>query len=459
MSWNREARRSWLGALVLLLSVLAGRAASVDYAAVDAVFSEHCLDCHAAKDPEGQLVLETFDMLMKGGESGPAIVASNSTASLLVRLIEGKIQKEGKPKLMPPGKRKKLNAAEIATIKSWIDAGAPAPAVASRKPLVIPKIAVRGTPRNPINALAYSAAAKRLALARYAGVEVLDENFEVTRTLAGPQGNVNAVAFSADGEELFAAGGQPGVAGEIRQWRVKSGEPVRTFEGHQDAVYGLALSPDGKLMATGGYDQKIKLWNLESGKEARTLSGHNGCVYELAFRPDGKILASASADRTVKLWDVASGERRDTLSQSSKELFSLAFSPDGRRLAAGGADNRIRVWEISQAATETSNHLLHSKFGHEGAILRLVFSRDGEWLLSAADDKSVKLWDPASMKERLLLEPQPDWPPGLAFVGGQAAVGRADGSLVRYDLQTGKPIGSAKLNNSAATATLRAGGR
>src|SRR5205823_3361663 len=135
-----------------------------------------------------------------------------------------------------------------------------------------------------------------------------------------------------------------------------------------------------KTLATGSYDQKIKLWKVETGEELKTLSGHNGCVFDLAFRPDGKILASASADRTVKLWDVTSGERRDTLSQPLKELYAVAFSPDGKRLYAGGVDNRIRVWEVSEMAAETTNPILYSKFAHEGTILRLAFSSDGETL-------------------------------------------------------------------------------
>ncbi len=423
----------------VLLGTCEGKPA--DYSDVNAILTEHCLDCHAAKDPEGQLVLESFETLMKGGETGPAIVASNSVESLLVRMIEGHVEKNGKPKIMPPGKRKKLTGEQIATIKSWVDGGAKAPAMGSRKELVVPRIQPRGSPRNPINALAYSAPTKLLAVARYGSVELLPDDAGPTRTLGGHLGNVNAIVFANHDGELFAAGGQPGVAGEVRHWRVGSGELIRAWEGHQDAIYGMALSPNGKVLATGSYDQKIKLWNLETGQEAKTLSGHNGCVYDLAFRPDGKILASASADRTVKLWDVESGERRDTLSQSSKELFSVAFSPDGRRLVAGGADNRIRVWQISDAAAETSNPMLHSIFAHEGAILNLVFSPDGMLMLSAADDRSVKLWDAVTMKERLLLESQPDWPAALAFMQDKAlAVGRLDGTLSRYDLATGKPI-------------------
>src|ERR1051325_1595832 len=98
-----------------------------DYAAVEAIVTRHCLDCHAAQDPEGKLVLETFETLMKGGESGAVILPGKSADSLLVKMVEGRIERDGKKKIMPPGKRTKLNADEIAAIREWIDAGAPAP--------------------------------------------------------------------------------------------------------------------------------------------------------------------------------------------------------------------------------------------------------------------------------------------------------------------------------------------
>ena len=147
--------------------------------------------------------------------------------------------------------------------------------------------------------MAYASGPRLLAAGRYAEVELRSaDTRQVVRSLSGHRGNVNALAFSSDGSELFAGSGEAGLLGEIRQWKVADGSFVRVFEGHKDAVYALALSPDGKTLATGSYDQKVKLWDVETGKELKTLSGHNGTVYALAFRPDGKILASASADRT-----------------------------------------------------------------------------------------------------------------------------------------------------------------
>jgi len=78
--------------------------ATADYAAVHAIFEKHCLDCHAAQEPEAKLVLESFETLMKGGESGPALVAGKSGESLLVKMVEGSTERDGKRLIMPPGK-------------------------------------------------------------------------------------------------------------------------------------------------------------------------------------------------------------------------------------------------------------------------------------------------------------------------------------------------------------------
>lgn len=438
----RWLRHSFFSACVLiLLCAFRATAAGPDYAAVDKIFSTYCLDCHDSQDPEAKLVLENYEGLMKGGENGAAIVPGKSGDSRLVKMIEGKITKGDKTLVMPPKKRKKLDPEEIATIKAWIDAGAKPPAAAIVKELIIPQIKPTVAPRNPVNVIAHIPNSPLIALGRYAEVQLFSsETGSLIRTLSGHHGNVNALAVSAHGHRLYAAGGEDVRFGEVKIWQVADGSLIRTLRGHKDAIFSIALSPDGKTLATGSYDQKIKLWDIATGKELKTLSGHNGCVYGLAFRPDGKILASASGDRTVKLWDVATGARRDTLSQPLKDVFSVAFSPDGKKLVAGGVDNRIRIWQISDSAAETTNPILDSKYAHEGAILRLAFSTDGRTLASTADDRTVKIWNFQDMHERVLLEKQPDWAPALDFVtSNEIAVGRLDGSVAFYDLN-GKPL-------------------
>ncbi len=426
--------------------------AAIDYdKQIAPLLDQYCADCHGADDPDGGFRVDAFAEMIKGGEEGPSIVVGKSAESLLVKFLEGRSGRGGKNEFMPPGKRDKLKPEEIALIKSWIDSGAKGPVVAADQPpkpreVITAKVAPKVTPPRMIQAVAFSDAAKLVAVGRYGEVELLNPlTRAVVRKLAGFKGRVNAVAFSADGKAVFAAGGEPGIAGEVQQWQVVDGKAVRRFEGHLDACYALTLSPDGKVLATGSYGQKIKLWDTTTGKELTTLKGHNGAVYGLGFRPDGKVLASASADRTVKLWSIPDGQRLDTLSQPTKEQNAVVFSRDGKQLFAGGADNRIRIWTISMEAKEGTNALSTARFAHEGGILNLTRSGDGTLLASAATDRSLKIWQTSDLTEKQVLEKQPDWAPGLVFADkNQLVAGRVDGSLAVYDSTNGKPVMAAK---------------
>lgn len=437
-------------ALALVASTrLFAAPAPVDYAAkIAPLFEEHCIDCHSNDDPDGEFSLETFEALLKGGKTEKPIKPGNAQDSLLVKFLEGRSGKEGKNKFMPPGKKEHLTADQIALIRQWIDAGALPPAAPAKIADVLaslPKIATKVTPKKAIQALAFSPKAGLIAAGSNGSIQLLNATTrQPVRTLDGVAGKVNALAFSMDGALLFAAAGDPGLGGVAYQWKVTDGALVRKLEGHKDALYALALSPDGQTLATGSYDQKIKLWSVANGTEIKTLSGHTGGVFGLSFRPDGKVLASASADRTVKLWEVASGKRLDTFSQPLKEQHTVAFSPDGKSVAAGGVDNRIRIWTISADAQEGTNPLRTTRFAHEGAILNLLFSPDGNTIASTAADRTAKLWRTADVSELHLLESQSDWAPALTLVNNQLALGRLDGSLAFYDLATGQPVAAPK---------------
>src|SRR5262249_59627190 len=129
------------------------------------------------------------------------------------------------------------------------------------------------------------------------------------------------------------AAGAPASAGELRLYAVPSNglpgsKPDGVFAAHADLIQDVAFSPDGKLLATCGYDRLIKLWDPATGKEVRTLKDHSDAVYSLAFSPDGKLLASGAADRAVKVWEVASGVRLYTLGESTDWVYAVAFTPD-----------------------------------------------------------------------------------------------------------------------------------
>ena len=428
--------RALLAIVFSLGSHPALQAAAPDYADVQKIFQAHCMDCHSSEDPEGKLVLENFDTLMKGGQSGAVLAAGKSGDSLLIKFLEGRSGKTGKNQFMPPGKRDHLPLAQITLVKAWIDAGAKRPAVATTAEIRFPDIKPRVAPPRAIHALAHDPGSKLMALGQpgalaWANAASAGERQpRVPAPFTGHRGNVNALLFARDG--LYAAGGDNGFPGELRFWNVKEARPVRILRGHRAAIYAMAITTDGSLLATGSYDQKIILWNTKDGAPVRELSGHSGAIFGLSFRADGKVLASASADATIKLWSVATGARLDTFSQPLKAQHAVAFTPDGARLVAAGGDNRIRMWTVSATAVEGTNALLHSQFAHEGAILKLAFSPDGTHLASAAEDKTLKLWQASDLRLAKSFGRQPDWPTAIVFADAQLYVGRQDGSLQSY---------------------------
>src|SRR5205807_1105745 len=96
--------------------------------------------------------------------------------------------------------------------------------------------------------------------------------------------------------------------------------------GHRGAINGIALSPDGKMLATAASDKQVLLWQVPTGKELQALRGHQGWVHAVAFMPGGRALASASQDGTVRLWDAATGKEVRTLLRQRLPVKQLAVS-------------------------------------------------------------------------------------------------------------------------------------
>jgi hypothetical protein len=218
-----------------------------------------------------------------------------------------------------------------------------------------------------------------------------------------------------------------------------------TLQKHSDIIYGLAFSPDGKLLASGSYDRLIRVWSTGGeAKEIHILKDHSDAVYGVAFSPDGALLASGGADRAVKVWDVPSGRRLFTLGESTDWVYAVAWSPLWQQgetpsylLAAAGVDRSIRIWKVNREGGE----IVHSVFAHEAAITHLAYSRDGRTLYSLAEDRRVKAWDTRKMIERGRHYPRQE-ESVLSFAvrpdGKQLALGRYDGTLVLLDAVTGK---------------------
>lgn len=413
--------------------------AALDFAAnVAPIFDKYCTGCHSDDEPDGGLDLTSYKALLEGGDQGNALVPGNSSESRLIRLVT----RQEEP-FMPPGKRKAPTAEEVEILQRWIDDGAKPP-TRPRVPrtLQTPRVELTAPPRQPITAVAFSPQGESLALGRYASFEFYSiSQRQVVRRVAGLRGQIMDLAYTHGGSHIVTGGGDPGLAGTADLWNVASGERVRSFEGHTESILAVALSSDSTVLATGSYDGDIRVWDTATGKQLHQLDGHNGAVFDLAFRPNSSLLGSASGDRTVKLWDTKSGERLTTFTEPTKEVYALAFSANGKRLAAAGIESRIRIWSIGEKIRDGTSPLLYSRYGHEGAIIRLAYSADGTLLLSAAEDRTVKIWEATSLNERFLLKKQPDWPAAVDFApqSDRIAVGCMEGTLEFFDVRTGFP--------------------
>jgi len=219
------------------------------------------------------------------------------------------------------------------------------------------------------------------------------------RVLTGLTAPAYSVRFSADGRLALSGGAttgygprittvQQGTNKSLKLWDVATGNLLRTFEGHTNAISSVALSPDGRTALSGSWDHTIKLWDLASGQEIRTLRGHMELVTSVDYAPDGQTALSAGgADKTVRLWDLASGKEIRTLSGHTDWVSSVAYAPDGRTAISGSWDHTIKVWDLASGQT------IRTLSGHKANIHAVAFMPDGHTVLSAADDGTIKIWD------------------------------------------------------------------
>ena len=303
--------------------------------------------------------------------------------------------------------------------------------------LLTPAVAVAAP---PVTAVAYSPKGDRVAFGWAGEVHVFLDSGEVRGRLK-LEGRVTALAFDPNEHWLAVAHGEAGKSGQIAL-APRGPKNAVAFTAHKDAIYALAFSPDGKTLATAGYDRVIHLWDVDD-KEAKraprlTLKDHSDAVYGLAFHPDGKLLASVSADRAVKVWDVATGKRLYTLGDATDWLYAVAWSPDKKHLAAAGVDKSVRVW----AADADGGKLVAAAFAHEKPVWRLAYSPDGALLYSAGEDKIVKAWNAAKLTEAKVYDAQPDTILDFALRpdGKQFALARFDGAGVLVDPATAKVV-------------------
>jgi WD40 repeat protein len=293
-----------------------------------------------------------------------------------------------------------------------------------------------------------------------------------------------AVAFGPDGKTVGVAGWE----GNVRFLDAATGKERVPLPGHLQEIGPLAITPDGKAVFTSGNDQSLRLWDIATGKELRILKAPavntydpekrkvvhpDGWIYSLHLTPDGKSLAVGQF-RCARIWDVSDPDRPrpgDLVDDSSqialapdgkslatvgrklklldvrtRKLLSeteiedgrnLCFSPDGRTLAVGGAKEVVRLYDV-----RTWRERAVLRGGGAQAVERMVFSPDGQLLVSSGMDWRIDVWEVASGHLRRRIDRKESMMDALAFSpdGRYLAIGGMSGAISIRDVASDRVI-------------------
>ena len=202
-------------------------------------------------------------------------------------------------------------------------------------------------------------------------------------------------ALSPDGK-LLATGDK---AGTVKLWDLASGRLLAAVEAHKGEVTALDFSPDGRELATCGFDDAV-LRDWDATAALNLLWGTDTAsagISALAFSPDGKTVAAMIRHHRVDFFDKLTGRQQEgfQVEHGFAEVRSLAFSPDGKLLATGSDSGAVKLWDV-----ETS--VLHAALqGHTGSINAVAFTPDGGTIATCSEDRTVRLWDVATGQERI----------------------------------------------------------
>ena len=240
-------------------------------------------------------------------------------------------------------------------------------------------------------------------------------------------GAVNAVAALAG--DRFATGGEDG---RIAIWKAGEGTPLRVIAAHQGPIVALAVSPDGRLVASASWDGTARVAALDKAGEERVLSGHQVNVNGVAFAPDGRIV-TAGYDLTLRVWPRDAGE--PAIITLSTPLNAVAVAPDGE-MVTGGADGRVFI------VTPDGKVRATLEVGPT-PVIALALSPDGSHIAAATIGGAVSVIERAAARVAFsLVGPGlPVWSLAFRPDGRELLTGGSDRAVRRWDMTTGEPIG------------------
>jgi WD40 repeat protein len=266
----------------------------------------------------------------------------------------------------------------------------------------------------------------------------------------GHMAKIRSLAFTPAGKQLVSAG----LDKVIRVWDWQAGRTVRTIRGQvgpgdEGQIYAMALSPDGRWLAAGGFMAPefgvravevgiIRLYDFATGKLVTLLKGHTNSVAALAFSPDGKRLISGGLDNSAIIWDVEGRKLLHRLMGHTRGVYAVAFTPDGERAVTGSLDTALHLWRMSDGV------LIAEMNGHKQRVYGLAVRSSDSMIASGDGSGEIRLWDGKGGDYLRTLGSQLGWVWTLSFSPeGQTLLstsGSRIGPQIVWDVATGNRL-------------------
>jgi WD40 repeat protein len=294
-------------------------------------------------------------------------------------------------------------------------------------------------------------------------------------TLQGHTGGILAVTITPDGHQIISASADH----TIKILDLQCGVELATLQGHNDGVSGLVVLPDGQRLLSSSWDGTLKVWDLQCAVVRCTLEGHTEGISGVAVTPDGKIAISASRDGTRKVWDLESGESLKTfpirkgsneapvLVNGQKSVFNiynpisehLAVTLDGQKVISTSdyptwLNHTLIVWNLLTGQEE------FSLSGHQSSIHDLVIMSDGQRVISAANDRTIKVWNLNNRGELFTLANSVGVESIVVLPDGKHLVSATgNGAIKVWDLENRKELGTLGVHHRVHAIAVTPDGR
>ncbi|WP_218933557.1 WD40 domain-containing protein [Rubripirellula lacrimiformis] len=443
---RRFATGSLLGLAVLCAPASGDDAATVSFRSdIAPILLESCLACHGPKKAEGGYRVDTYDELLKAGDSGELpIAASLDHVSELVRRIISDDESE-----RMPAENDALPPAQVQLIKTWVAAGGKFDGKDSglSLSLVMPPVRYADPPEVysqavPITATTFSPDGKQIVTSGYHELAIWNtEDATLVRRIQNIGQRVFALAFSSDGQTLAVGCGQPGRSGEVRLVDFNSGDVKEVIARTNDVVLDLAYRPGTNDLAIASADSTIRIINTETLKEIRAFASHADWVTAVAWSDDGTRLASASRDKSVKVYDGTTGDLLSSYLGHGAAVRGVSILADSKQVVSVGADNKLHRWNI-----EGAKKVAEVGTGGEGS--KIVRSGTNLWV--PCSDKRLLQIDLTSNKISQQYSGHSDWVLTACFQPSTTTDGEESHSIA-----SGSFDGEVRLWNIADAAVIR----